>query len=280
MIYFWIALVFVFFILLFFLLMLRSFKIKPEKHLKTPADHGIAFEEVRYPTKNGKQLSAWWIKDSNNSPTLILVHGWGKSAGRLMPYIKNLYEKGFNMLAFDSRNHGNSDEDDFSSMLKFAEDICASIDFVVDKKQLKNTNFYLLGLSIGGAASVYSAARDNRIRKVVTIGAPADPSEVMAYQFRKKHIPPSVIWLLFEIIQWRIGIRFKNLAAENNISNAEAEFLIIHGDKDKVVLLEQGKKLFRSANREKAIFWEIPGAGHSNCHYTTGFWGKIIAFLK
>ncbi len=280
MIYFWIVLAFVLIVLLLFWLMVRSFKITPEKHTKTPEEHGIAFEEVRYPTKNGKHLYAWWIPDSKDSPTLILIHGWGKSAGRLMPYIKNLQGHGFNMLAFDSRGHGDSEEDGFSSMLKFAEDICASIDYVVDVRENTNQDIYLLGLSIGGAASVYSAARDNRIKKVITIGAPANPADVMAYQLKKKHIPRPFIWILFEIIQFRIGIRFKNLSAENNINQAASEFLIIHGDSDRVVLLEQGKKLFRATKPENAEFWVIPDAGHSNCHYKPGFWEKILGFLK
>jgi pimeloyl-ACP methyl ester carboxylesterase len=280
MIYLWIALALILMILLLFVMMMRSFKIKPEKHLKTPADHGIAFEEVRYPTKNGKQLYAWWVPDNSNAPTLILVHGWGRSAGRLMPYIKNLYGKGFNLLAFDSRNHGESDEDDFSSMLKFAEDICAGIDFVIDEKQLKNQDIYLLGLSIGGAASIYSAAHDHRIKKVITIGAPANPADVMAYQMKKKHIPKAFIWMLFEIIQFRIGIRFKNLSAEKNIRQAIAQFLIIHGEKDRVVLLDQGEKLFWATKPEHAEFWVISDAGHSNCHYKAGFWEKILGFLN
>jgi len=279
MIYLWIALAFVFMLLFFLWMMMRAFKITPEKHAKTPADHGIAFEEVRYPTKNGKELYAWWIPDGDDSPTLILVHGWGRSAGRLMPYIKNLHGHGFNMLAFDSRNHGESDQDNFSSMLKFAEDICAGIDFVIDNKKGKNQDIFLLGLSIGGAASVYSAARDKRIKKVVTIGAPSNPADVMAYQMKKKHIPRPFVWLLFEIIQIKIGIRFKQLSAENNIGNSDAEFFIIHGANDKVVLPEQGEKLLRAAHPDKATFWGIPDAGHSNCHYKTGFWEKILNFL-
>jgi pimeloyl-ACP methyl ester carboxylesterase len=279
MIYFWIALAFVFLLLLFFWMMMRAFKITPEIHAKTPADPGIAFEEVRYPTKNGKQLYAWWIPDSADSPTLILVHGWGRSAGRLMPYIKNLHGYGFNMLAFDSRNHGESDQDNFSSMLKFAEDICAGIDFVIDNKKVNNQDIFLLGLSIGGAASVYAAARDERIKKVITIGAPSNPADVMAYQMKKKHIPRPLVWLLFEVIQFKIGIRFKQLSAENNIGNSAAEFLIIHGENDKVVLPEQGKKLLRASRPEKSIFWCIPDAGHSNCHYKIGFWEKILGFL-
>ena len=81
------------------------------------------------------------------------------------------------------------------------------------------------------------------------------------------------------MIQFKMGIRFKNLSAENNINRAESDFLIIHGEDDKVVLLSQGEKLFRATKPENAEFWVIPDAGHSNCHYKSGFWEKILAFL-
>ena len=102
----------------------------------------------------------------------------------------------------------------------------------------------------------------------------------MAYQLKKKHIPYyPFIWLLFEIIQLKTGIRFKKLADESNIGRSDAGFLIIHGDNDKVVPLEHTNKIIRSAKPGKAILWVVPGAGHSNCHYQPGFWEKILEFL-
>jgi len=92
------------------------------------------------------------------------MHGWGRNAGRLIPYIKNLQDNGFNLLAFDTRHHGNSDHDKFSSMVKFAQDISASIDFIEADPITEKDNVFLIGLSIGGAASIYAAAADSRIK--------------------------------------------------------------------------------------------------------------------
>ncbi len=262
------------------LIIIKGFKNTSQKHCKTPADHNLEFEEVSIPTKNNKKLYGWWISAKKPAPTIILMHGWDRNVGRLMPYIKNLHGKGFNLLTFDSRNHGSSDNDDFSSMVKFAEDICASIDFIEQKPNIQKNNISLIGLSIGGAASIYAAAHDTRIKKVVTIGAPSNPADVMALHIRKKHVPRPIIWLVFEFMQYKIGKRFSEIAAEKNIFKTKAKVLLIHGTEDKVVPFSQAELLNRAANQGQAELWAIDGKGHSNCHYENIFWDRILKFLQ
>lgn len=280
MVFLIIAVVFLVLILVVSFLIVRSFKNPPQKHSKTPQEEGIEFEEVSIPTKNNKNLYGWWIKVDKEAPTIILMHGWGRNVGKLMPYIKNLHGKGFNLLAFDSRNHGSSDTDDFSSMVKFAEDISASIDFIENKPSAQKGSAYIIGLSIGGAASIYAASSDTRIKKIITIGAPSNPADVMALHMRKKHIPQPIIWLAFEFLQYKIGKRFTEISAAKNISETTAKVLLIHGNIDKVVPFSQGELLLNAANPEQAELWEIKGKGHSNCHYEPGFWDRILGFLK
>jgi len=261
-------------------LIIRGFSKPPSRHSKTPGDEGIKFEEITIPTKNNKNLFGWWIKTKTKAPTIILVHGWGRDSGRLIPYIKNLEGKGYNILAFDTRHHGNSDPDNFSSMVKFAEDIRACITFANTKPTSEKNNYFLIGLSIGGAASIYAAANDSRIKKIITIGAPSNPADVMAMHIRKKHIPKPIIWIAFKVMEKRIGKNFKELSACKNISKTKASVLLIHGTQDKVVPYAQAKLILESANNGQAKLWAIKGKGHSNCHYEGEFWKKVINFLS
>ena len=262
------------------IIILRSFSKPPQKHTTTPKDEGINFEEVSIPTKNNKKLFGWWLKADQKAPTIILMHGWGRNAGRLIPYIKNLQGKGFNLLAFDTRHHGNSDPDKFSSMVKFAQDISACIDFIEPKPTTEKENIFLIGLSIGGAASIFAAAADSRIKKIITIGAPSNPANVMSMHIRKKHIPLPIIWLAFKVMEMRIGKSFTELSACNNISKTKAQILLIHGTDDKVVPFSQANLILDAANNGQAKLWAITGKGHSNCHYEGDFWVRVIEFLK
>jgi len=261
-------------------LIIRNFSKPSGRHTSTLKEEGIKFEEVSIPTENNKNLFGWWIEAKSKAPTIILMHGWDRNISRLIPYIKNLHGRGFNLLAFDTRHHGNSDSDNFSSMVKFAQDISASINFIENKSTVEKDNYFLIGLSIGGAASIYAAAADSRIKKIVTVGAPSNPAQVMTILMRKKRIPQPIIWAAFKIMEFRIGKPFTQLASATNISKTKAQVLLIHGTKDKIVPFSQAKIIIDAANEGQTILWAIDGKGHSNCHYEPGFWDSIIEFLQ
>ncbi len=198
----------------------------------------------------------------------------------MLRYIQHLHPFNYNLLAFDARHHGSSDEDGFSSMLKFGQDIKQAVNFVMTKCQ-QGTKIGLVGLSIGGAGSIYAASLDSRIEAVVTVGAPAHARDVMEYEFAKKRLPKiPVVWLLLKFIQYKIGMPFDDFAPVHNISKSKAKFLIIHGVDDIVVPYSQGERLFQAAKPNQAEFWEIEGKAHSNCHHEPGFWTKVETFLS
>jgi pimeloyl-ACP methyl ester carboxylesterase len=198
----------------------------------------------------------------------------------MLPYLKKFCCQGFNLLAFDARGHGNSDPDKYSNLVKFAEDMMACIDFVENNRKSSNPDFYLVGLSIGGAGSIYAAAHDKRIKKVVTVGAFAHPASVMKKQFKDHRIPYyPMIWLMFRYLRIFQKLDLDKIAPEKHIANANASFLLIHGAEDVTVPVEEGKRLAKAAG-DHAELWIIPHRGHSDCHLEKGFWEKVIEFMK
>lgn len=263
------------FILLFFII--KGFKNPVTPH-QVPENLPFQINEVFIPTIKNKKLYAWWIPVDESAPTLIFIHGWGRNAQRMMSYLNTFCCKGFNLLAFDARSHGNSDADGYTNMLKFAEDISAAADYANQKT--KNKDIYLIGLSIGGAASIYAAAKDKRIKKVATVGAFAHPATVMINQLKQHHIPYfPVIWLFFQFIRIFQKLDLDAIAPVNNIASAESQFLIIHGKEDRVVPVSEGIKLKEAAGT-KAELWIIPNKGHSDCHFEKGFWDRLFDFFQ
>lgn len=264
---------------LLFYLMYSGFKKPVNPHNRIPDDLGLKIQEISFPSVKGQNIYAWKAISNPDFPTLILVHGWGRNVERMSPYLRKLCCRGFNMLAFDARGHGNSHDDGPMTMLKFAEDIGSAIAYILSDEEQKNKEILLIGLSIGGASSILAASHDDRIRKVVTVGSFAHPLEVMRKQMKDRYIPYfPFVWLFFKFVKWRTKLNFDAIAPVNNIGKAKADFLLIHGIEDKVVPIEQGHKLKKA--QPKAELWEIPGRGHSNCHLEKDFWDKISDFLK
>lgn len=263
----------------------HSYKFKKEPNKYTPAKYGFNFQEIKIPTKNNKILYGWWIPAENpnneNKPIIILLHGWSRNVDRAMSYIKKLHPAGYNLLAFDSRCHGRSDDDKFSSMVKFMEDIRAAIDYSEKLPNVDTRRIGVLGLSIGGAASLYAASLDNRIKSVVTLGAFSHPKKVMGDEFKKKKIPYfPFIWLVFKYMEFRIGAKFNDIAPLNNIAKSDASIFLIHGIGDATVPIEQAHELFSAGNPEKVKLWKVEGKGHSDCNNHPEFWEKVLGFYK
>ncbi|MHB8086446.1 MAG: alpha/beta hydrolase, partial [Dehalococcoidia bacterium] len=125
----------------------------------------------------------------------------------------------------------------------------------------------LLGSSGGAAVSVYVAANDPRIHAVATFACPAAfnfmatgfTAESLISKFREIGVikdpafPPS-------LDKWLEG--FKTIAPINYVKKISPRpLLLVHGDKDETVPVEQADRLYAEAGepRQKVI---LPGAGH------------------
>lgn len=260
----------------------KVYAFKPVPHTDTPDKYDIPFEEVWFKTENDKNLYGWWIPakvHAETAPTLILAHGLYRNLGRMLRYIENLHPLGYNLLTFDSRHHGSSDQDDHASLYKFGQDITNAVKYL-DTLDVDQSRIGVLGLSLGGAGSIYAASLDSRIKAVVTVGAPAHPVDVMTRRFKDYHLPGFVVWYSLRQIEKAIGVTYDTFAPETNIAKAQANFLVIHGEDDQVVLHSQGEKLLKAANDGQCELWSLAGFGHSNCHHHPEFWDRVNTFFK
>ena len=259
----------------------RMYQNTQRSHQSTPGRYGISFEEVHIPVGKNGRLYGWWIPTSPTAPTLVLVHGWGRNLSRMLPYIQKFHLLGYNLLAFDARNHGSSTPFKTPTVWTFTQDTCAAVDFVAKSRLTSSYKFGAVGLSIGGGAVINAAAMDERICSVISVGAISHPIEVMKIGFQEKHIPYIPFgWLLFKYMRYRYGLDFDKIAPVHNIRSAHADILLVHGKQDCTVPLAQGKALLEAGNPKTTRLWIVPAKGHSDCHTHPDFWKKTGSFLQ
>jgi uncharacterized protein len=246
---------------------------------RTPADLGVAYEDVQIPTANRRVLRGWFISGGDGRrPAVVLVHGWGRNVERMLPYVAMLHPAGLHLLAFDARHHGASDPDGHASMKKFSEDIRAAVDDLTARPDVDRARIAVLGLSIGGSAAIHAAAHDRRIRAVVTVGAFAHPREAMLQTGLGSPLLAPALPLAFRFIEWRIGARFDDLAPERHIGRVAGRVLLVHGEDDRVVEADNAGRLARAAGG-RAETWLLRGRGHSDPHLEPGFAERLVRFL-
>lgn len=258
----------------------RMYRYEIKQHRSTPEKYQIPFKEVTIPAAGGASLYGWWVPATPTAPTLILVHGWSRNLSRTLHYIQKLHPLGYNLLAFDARNHGRSSVIKRPTVETFADDILTVVDFVAQSDWVSSPDVGVIGLSIGGGAAVNAAGQDRRIKSVITVGAIAHPVAVMNVEFQKRGVPNFVAATLLTYMRFRFGLDFDNIAPVNNIRRAEAEMLIIHGDDDQTIPLEQGQMLAAAGRKGKTELWVALGKGHSDCDTHPQFWERVNTFLQ
>ena len=181
---------------------------QPRYHLTTtPAEIGIDFENISFITTDSITLKGWFVSSQNSltAPTIIIAHGLGASKSDFINLSGFLSSNGFNVLLFDFRAHGESGGKSCSLGFKEQMDITAAVDYIISRKDLKNKSIGLYGFSLGGAAGILTASRDQRI-KAITADTPfSSLNKISADVIKRTYHLPSFPFMVLANIFYRLS---------------------------------------------------------------------------
>ena len=244
---------------------------------KTPSDFGMNYNELEIISEHNKRLFAWFIATEEAAPLIIILHGWGSNSEHMLPIAFTFYQAGINVLLLDSRGHGKSEADTFSSLPRFAEDIAHAIDQA--RRTLSfNKKIILLGHSVGAGAVLYAASKRNDISAIISISAFAHPKWMMKRYLQRFKLPGFLTQFIITYIQWVIGYQFDDIAPVNTIKEITVPTLVIHGTHDKTVPLEDAQ-FIQDMNRNGRLLI-IDDAHHDSVDKIETHGELLINFLK
>jgi pimeloyl-ACP methyl ester carboxylesterase len=141
---------------------------------RTPAEVGLAFEDVAFKAGDGVDLKGWFIPSGESpAPAVVLIHGWmwnrlGNVAGKVpiddrdvdfLPVTKSLHDAGFHVLLFDLRGHGESGRS--RHLLTFgpieARDFVGAVNYLRSRADVDGQRIGALGISMGGSIALHGA---------------------------------------------------------------------------------------------------------------------------
>jgi len=137
-------------------------------NIKIPNLEGVIINSHGY-----RLLGAFWRADTKGKhPTVLLLHG--------IPGIEKNYdlayalrEAGWNCLAFHYRGCWGSEGN--YTLPGIPDDITAAIDYLSNDPGVDMTRLAGVGLSLGGWGVIMAAARDSRLRAIVSMNPLVDP---------------------------------------------------------------------------------------------------------
>jgi uncharacterized protein len=267
--------------------LMRVYRIPVTPTTPTPADLGLAAEDVHLDAVDGTRLRAWFLPGHAPStphadgrrPALVVMHGWGSSGADLLPAAPDLIAAGLPTLLLDARGHGRSDATSFMSMPRFAEDVEAAVAWLRHDPRVDPERIGLLGHSVGAGASLLAASRDPRIGAVVTIGGMAHPAELIRGSRGLRRAPESVATRVLTTIEDTIEHRFDAFAPVHTITRVAAPVVVVHGTEDRTVPVRDAARLV-DAGGPNVRLRLVPGAGHRAVAPFLPLVGELAGFLS
>jgi len=224
-----------------------------------PANHlGAAYEEVSFKTSDGLTLRGWYVPSRNGAAVISFP---GRNGPQKPARI--LARHGYGVLLFDRRGEGVSEGKPNAWGWRGTKDIAAAIRFLERRPDVEEGRIGGIGLSVGGEMMLEEAARNHKLKAVVSDGAGA-----RSFTEDLDQEAPNVVDRGLGLIA--AGVKTASVAVFAN-SSPPANLKGLTAKIDAPVLLiaapnsPQGEKLNRGyarAGGDNVTLWEIPEAGH------------------
>jgi dipeptidyl aminopeptidase/acylaminoacyl peptidase len=212
----------------------------------------MKIEKVSFRSEGQRISGVLHLTETKNPPYVITSHGLlsSKDSEKYIALGEHISREGMGMLRFDFRGIGESEgEEEDNTISKKITDLSAAIDFIRSNSGSGN-RIGLLGSSLGGFLSLMKASMDKEIRAVVIWATPLHMDDLGSRKQEEDYpLPPEAF---FEDLP-----RHRLLPLLPNVSNC----LVIHGEKDELVPVEQALGIFNSLGIPKEIH-VIGGADH------------------
>lgn len=235
------------------------------------------------------------LKQDRKTPGVVMFHGFTGNkteAHRLFVQVaRRLCDAGFTVLRFDFRGSGDSDGE-FEDMTLPGEvdDAKAALTFLTRQRRVDRDKIGVIGLSMGGRVATILASEDDRVKFAVLYSAALGPlRDRFLSQMSKDKLEKLNSGEAVEILNgWYLKKSFFDtvdyLIPFNIMSSIRIPMLIIHGDQDFLVPLEEAERGYGIINglNDKNELYIVKGGDHtfSKKEHTIEVINKTLSWLS
>src|SRR5882672_7025334 len=241
----------------------------PEKGPREPGAVGLTVENVEFKTDDGLTLRGWWSPGESNLPVIIFCHGLNRSRLELLERGGEAHKRGYGVLLFDLRNHGESDRAHMTLGIQETQDVRAASQFV--RMKAPGQPQLLWGVSMGAATALLAVRDYGGFAGVVSDSSFPSFRETVEHHVRLLFRIPS--FPVADLIVWLTGVRVHMNPDSGNVEDAVQKFgnvpvLFIAGGADRRMPPGVAKRLYDANQSPLKKLIVVPGAGHGEAFST------------
>ncbi|MDW8323292.1 MAG: alpha/beta hydrolase [Burkholderiales bacterium] len=201
----------------------------------TPADIGLAYEDVELITDDGVRLHGWWIPHPRPRAALLHLHGNAGNVSHRLELIRILHDLGLAVLIFDYRGYGRSEGKPTEAGTQ--RDALAAWRHLTEVRGFSPERIVLHGQSLGAALAAWLASRQ-RAGALILESAFTSVPELAAELYP---------WLPARHLA---RFRYDTRAA---LSAVRCPVLVVHSRQDEIVPYAHGLALYAAAPGPKDL---------------------------
>ena len=253
----------------------------------SPAVFGLDYEDVTFPsTGDAIPLSGWFLPAAGSDRVVLIVHGRNSSrtgdSGELVAHAAALVERGYNVLAFDFRGHGESGGLRYTLGTAEQRDVLGAVAYL-EAQGFAPARMGFWAHSMGAATVLLAAAASPAVHTVVADSSFARLDDLLAEQLPRTSGLPAVFnppILFFARVVFGSDASLVN--PEDAVADMPPDSLfIIHAEGDRLIPVDHAHRIAAAAGPAVYDFWIFPGSQHDQVTAAAPdqYRERVLAFL-
>jgi uncharacterized protein len=187
--------------------------------------------------------------------TIIYLHGVADNRSSSVGVVERFGKRGFDVIAYDSRAHGESPGDICTYGFVEKRDLQRVID------RLEAGPIVLVGTSLGAAVALQEAALDSRVTAVVAAEVFSDLGTV-ATERAPSFFTPRIMERAFRIAEQQGHFDISAVSPEKAATQIKIPVVLVHGANDVDTPPDHSRRVFAALAGPKRLIL-VPGARHN-----------------